>query len=427
MTTTLLIVSVGFLLFQFLLVRAFVQAHDPARLAAEPRPAPSDSSAAIILCCRGSDPSLAECLRAIDAQRDSPAICLVVTDSEEDPAVAVVERHLREHSPSRIQRLVATIDNDRRSLKCNSLVQALDRLDSGVETVLLIDADVIPPEDWARQLIAATAKDGVGAAFGTRWFEPPSGSLGSWLRHLWNAAAIVQMHVYHVAWGGSLAIRREPRTEARLADAWSRSLFEDVLIGDLFRRSGWQVVPVPGLFLRNQERCSVRAAWNWINRQLLDARLYHSKWPLMLGHAVLSVLIPLGWLLWAAWACIEGRPVAGVVALGCFVAYQVANGGLLAWIQRSVESSIAGANGVRAVSPDKRRGSAAVWRAIYGLALIPLVQAMNVAAAIRATVRREVTWRGIRYSIRQPLEIQRLNYRPYALDADFREREASID
>ena len=71
----------------------------------------------------------------------------------------------------------------------------------------LADADTIAHPTWLRELAGALADPTVGAATGNRWYMPDEISAAAMVRYLWNAAAIVQMYCYRIAWGGTLAVK----------------------------------------------------------------------------------------------------------------------------------------------------------------------------------------------------------------------------
>ena len=173
------------------------------------------------------------------------------------------------------------------SLKCAAIVYAIESLDESIEYVVLIDADVIPHEQWLAQMLEPFGDQSVGATNGNRWFEPVDGTIGSWVRYLWNAAAVVQMYLYSIAWGGSLALRRKAIEGTKLIERWSRSLCEDTMVGPHMLRNGWKMVPIPRLMMVNRENISMRNAINWTYRQLLFAKLYHWRWWLVAGHGIL--------------------------------------------------------------------------------------------------------------------------------------------
>ena len=93
------------------------------------------------------------------------------------------------------------------TLKCSSLITVITALPESIEYVALIDADTVADENWLTELLSPFADPKIGATTGSRWFTPPESSLGTVFRKVWNAAAVPQMALYEMGWGGSLAFR----------------------------------------------------------------------------------------------------------------------------------------------------------------------------------------------------------------------------
>jgi len=164
---------------------------------------------AVVVCLRGSDPFLADNLRAV-LDQDYPDYSVhIVVDSPDDPAWDAVRKVVAQFDAQRVR--VTTLEERKEtcSLKCSSIVQVVSRLDDSYEVVALADADTSPHRTWLKELVMAMADDDVGAATGNRWYMPSRSSVGAVERYLWNAAAVVQMFCYSVPWGGTLAIKRE--------------------------------------------------------------------------------------------------------------------------------------------------------------------------------------------------------------------------
>ncbi len=58
---------------------------------------------------------------------------------------------------------------------------------------------------------------------------PIASSWGALVRYLWNAAAIVQMYWYEIAWGGTLAVKRKAIEKAGLLERWRHAFCEDTM------------------------------------------------------------------------------------------------------------------------------------------------------------------------------------------------------
>ena len=110
------------------------------------------------------------------------------------------------------------------------------------EIIALVDADALVAPDWLNRLVTplqsinapeSKTAASIGATTGNRWFEPTANNLGSRFRAAWNAAALPQMQIYRVAWGGSLALKLTTIEQCDLLDRWSQAFCEDAMLADV--------------------------------------------------------------------------------------------------------------------------------------------------------------------------------------------------
>ena len=364
-----------------------------------------DGPCAVILCLRGADPSLEKCLEQLAAQTHPNYRVFCVVDNLKDSANEVVEPWIK--NDARFCKLVRPETVHDCSLKCAALVHAIEQLDESFEFVVLIDADTIPHKEWLCELLAPMADSNVGAVSGNRWFEPADNTMGSWVRYVWNAAAVVQMYLYSIAWGGSLALRRKTLEQTGLLEKWGKALCEDTMIGPHVRRNGWGFVAVGKLMMVNRERISLGNAIRWTYRQLLFARLYHWRWWLVFGHGIL--LFGSSWLALGVLVAAFFIPGSTLIALAVFAAalanYLLCGVGLIMALEKSV----------RAVSGYRE---AFDWPIISKAHLVfaasVLLFFLQPLGTAWASVTRKLVWRGVRYRIKKPFDIAVENIEPMA-------------
>ncbi len=107
---------------------------------------------AVILCLRGADPFLANCLKAL-LEQDYPQYDLkIVVDSLEDPAWQVAGDTVADCNATNVQISPLKIASTVCSLKCSSLIQAVSELDSSYKVVALVDADAVVPSYMATRI-----------------------------------------------------------------------------------------------------------------------------------------------------------------------------------------------------------------------------------------------------------------------------------
>ena len=377
----------------------------PARL--DDADCPQD---AVVLCLRGEDPFLGDCIESLLRQDYPDFEVHVVIDHESDPARRVVEACVQRLEMTNIK---VEILEDRRescSLKCSSLLHAIGRLEDSVEVVALVDADTSPHPTWLRELVAPLLDEGVGAATGNRWYMPANPSIGATARYFWNTFAIVQMVAFRIAWGGSLAVRMDVVRNADLLTSWGNAFCEDTMLYSMLRKQGLRLVFVPSLIMINREDCDPSNYFRWVGRQLLTARLYHPLWKAVVLHGVFSTVLPLAVLAIcvAAMMTENWQVTAWVVAASLL--YGVSLLALLWPLEASVRRFVKG------------RGEPTDWMSwkfyFSSIWALPLLQVLYPMALASALWMRRVRWRGVEYRIESPWRIRLVQYHPYQTTSD---------
>lgn len=362
--------------------------------------------AVVILCLRGSDPQLEDCLSGLLNQDYDNWELRIVIDHADDPAFEVVEAFLERASQLNVTVRVLETRYETCSLKLSALSQELALLGEDCEAVVLVDADVMTYPGWLKDMLSPLQHKDVGATTGIRWFAPPDKSSGARLRYLWNLGALGQMHQFGIAWGGSLAMRADFIRSAALSRQWSQMVFEDTALLSSLNSAGLQLRFVPQAIMVNTEPIKLASGMNYIRRQMLNARLYHPAWKSIFGHGFLSAIGTLGSLAalvsalitsnWAALAVLAG--LVGVAAgFTAFFAIRLDSS-----VRRSLENR------------SNLRVDSALPRSIMHLVPVQLFYGFALLAVLK---QNTVDWRGIRYHIEHApgvCRIQMKEYRPIA-------------
>ncbi|MCM2370262.1 glycosyltransferase [Aporhodopirellula aestuarii] len=356
--------------------------------------------AVVVLCLRGSDPFLRQCVMCLLGQ-DYPHYELhVVVDHDQDPSIEILEEFR-----SDVRLKVSVLENplETCSLKCSSIVQAVLALESSVEIVALCDADCVPHETWLAELVAPFADERVGATTGNRWYRPPEFWGGAMVRYVWNIPAALNMILLRIGWGGSLAIRRQAIDESGLLEKWSHALCEDTMLYQVLRRHGYRQVFVPSVLMVNRESCTLHDLMQWIPRQMLTAKLYHPLWPLTFGYGVISFIVPLLSVVLAVVGWVRSDPHSMWMALTLFVGFEFSNVVLVTLCELSAR---------RQFRNQETRGGRSELMFWLGLPLwIVIAQMTGPHSFLKCFTAKEISWRGIRYRIRGR-EIRRETYTP---------------
>lgn len=360
--------------------------------------------AAVILCLRGGDPFLARTIAGIKSLDYPNYDVLFVVDSRTDPCLSTLEPFLSQGWSN-----ASIIYLDDRlttcSLKCSSLLTAIRHARIETNFIASIDADTVPHVTWLRELATALQGTNVGAATGNRWYMPDRATKGARIRHVWNAAAIVQMYWYGIAWGGTLAIKMDTIRQANLLDKWSHSLCEDTMLKRQLGKIGLRVAFVPGLMMINRESCSLGGFYSWVKRQLLTARLYHPLWLAVVGHGISSALLLLtGWG-YVAICLLSQRWNEGLSLLATLVVFHAYLCVLIPMMERPV-SAIARARG----EADDWAGNTNVWQLCLA---VWETQWIYTAALCECLFMKRVEWRGVEYDVRAPFDLELRKYSPF--------------
>lgn len=384
--------AVGFLVAIYRFQRPLVTDHD----------APAVS---VLLCLRGSDPFLPSTLERLFTQDYPRYEVIMVLDDLNDPAAPAAQRAIDQYPsvPARIH-IIQDVKTTC-TLKCSGLSEAVPLVAPATEIIAFLDADTVPHATWLRELVTPFQNPKVGATTGNRWYMPQTASWGVLTRYLWNAAAVVQMWFYGIAWGGTLAIRRTIFRETNLLELWGHAFGEDTVVPGVLRRTGWKLVFIPSLMMVNREHCHLPGFFNWVSRQLLTTRLHHPAWLAVLGHGVITTLFPVLALVMSIVTAIRGEWNLFSWWASAFVGYEIIMISLIVPLEFFVRRIIAG------------RGEATQWlspgKILKLLFAYPLTQLLYFAAVLAASQMRSTVWRGIRYDILPGKRLRMTGYAPY--------------
>jgi cellulose synthase/poly-beta-1,6-N-acetylglucosamine synthase-like glycosyltransferase len=384
---------------------------------AQPLAFPSSAlpKATIILCLRGSDPFLADCLTSLLAQ-DYPNYRLhIVVDSLEDPAMAVVNQRLRQSphktcgccvSKSTVPITISPlrIKYSTCSLKCSALLQAVSELEPDCEVIALADADTIAHPTWLQDLVQPLTNPEIGVTTGNRWYMPKDSQWGSLFRYLWNASAIIYMVNHEIPWGGSLAIKTQVLRDCGVLEQWREAFVEDVPLRSAIQAKGLRVHLVPSTIMINQESCTIGSFTRWRQRQELATWLYYPPYNQLIAYCIVLIgllLLAYGGLGWSLIAQQWDKAVWFAVPLSLnFVITWL----LQQWVEQELEQIL---------QARQIQGSPFSWLASLKLAgALMAGQLWGNLVLVFSAHLKQVEWRGITYRI-TGRKVQLVEYQPY--------------
>lgn len=362
--------------------------------------------AAVVMALRGSDPFLRDTLRQLGEQDYPDFQIVIVVDHESDPAWAVCKEAQAELGESRLRLAALREPREECSLKCSCLIQAVESLSEETEVVAFADADVVPHRTWLRELVGPLVDETIGATTGNQWFLPRTGNLGSTVRSVWNAGAIVPTTLLGHPWAGSCAMRRSQMIESGLLDSWKNSIVDDGPVAAAMAKLDLKVHFVPSIFMLNQESCRLSFCWSYIKRMLTWSRLFESTYFLTVCHAVfLQACV----LLAIAFTLVNLGNANWFQATALFVSL------LIFWIGNVIGYQLI-ANSVRKHSHDERADWSAVpiGHRLFLMPAVPLTHLIYLVSAIRACFVRKIEWRKVTYQIEANGKVKLVEYRPFS-------------
>jgi cellulose synthase/poly-beta-1,6-N-acetylglucosamine synthase-like glycosyltransferase len=370
-------------------------------------PLPDDKcpKAAVILCLRGGDPFLTNCLQGLFRQDYPDFTIFVIVDSPQDPAFGIVQDEV---SHSEVKNVVVEILKQRLttcSLKGSSIAQAMSHIDPSFAVVAMLDSDVIPHATWLRELVAPLTKPEIGVSSGTRWYMPSQATWGAFVRYYWNAAATVQMYWSAITWGGSVALRGEIARHPDMIQSWTTAVSTDTVILRVVRSHGLKAEFVPSLMMLNRETCSLPSFFKWVQRQMVVVRLYHRAWmPVITVGLLQSMLIVGTWVALgvAAW---QREWTAMAILLPTFFGLWIGYAQLFAKMEARVRDIVLSrGETLEPVNPN--------WTAQGYLAMF-LTQLVYAVVLLKACFIRRVSWRGVEYQVDGPHDVSLISYEPF--------------
>lgn len=350
----------------------------------------------VVLCLRGADPFLRDCIAGLLAQNYSRYELVIVVDSEDDPAWEVAhEATAGAAIPVTIRPLQVRAKN--RSLLMSSMLEAVGDLPNECEAVVIANADVITARTWLTSLVAPLRDAKVGVATGIRWCVPESSEWGTIVRYMWNSFAEPHRHTHQIPWAGSMAVRREILDIARNDRYWQSGFVDDVTLTPLLSEKRLRVQIVPEATTVVRETIGFLPCLSFLSRQMTWVRLYHPRWPAILADSLLLAMPIFVSLLCIIQALANGNTHLAAIMMATGGSFSVALCLAHFWVEHHVFTVIRRHGG-------STHSPLAAW--IKCFAVAPLMPAIYWTCAVYAHFRRHVSWRGIHYVYQNPWDIE---------------------
>ncbi|WP_437194649.1 glycosyltransferase [Planctomicrobium sp. SH527] len=393
---------VTLLVLQFIWGTRFVRMLKSQHILPEDNP-PELPRALVLLSLRGSDPFLAQTLRALLNQSYEWFHLRLIIDSETDPVWSIVEPFLKESKDPRVQIRLLKKRLPTCSLKNSALLQETEDLDDDYQAIVQVDADAVPYEHWLRDLLTPLVNPEVGATSGLRWYAPETGTIPNFIRYYWGSAAMIQMHHCKMIWGGSMAFQRHLLETTPLRQRWANSLADDLSLSDVLKEANLKALHIPAV-LANQESTSLFGCFRFIRRQMSLVWNFHSSWRLISGFVWANIISTVLAVLLVALGLRYGDSTPIWIGVSCLAIYGVGFRTLMTYIDNQVRARIL------------EQGKTLQARPWQPALIIPATLVMYAACSLSAMLMNRVEWRGIVYRLRRDQQIEIMNDTPFNPD-----------
>ncbi len=350
--------------------------------------------AAVIVPVKGVDERFAEHLEALLHQEYGAYRVILVVESADDPAFAVITRRLAESSPTRAELVVAGPAEDC-GQKVWNLQAALDRLEEEDEVLVFADADAVPDAQWLERLVWPLHKKSVGVTTGYRWMVPDDTHWASAFASVINGsvATLAGPNRRNHAWGGSMAVLNERFAIMQVEKYWHGALSDDYQMTRAVGRAGYRVYFLPFCLVSSPVQFTWRSLWRFARRQYVITRM-HAPW------------------LWLAAAGGTGLYTAACLSAVAALALGV---GWAAPVIAAVYAMDVMRGRMRGLMVKQVLGEATAARLTQALRLdryaTPLWMALHLVLVLGSAIGRRIEWAGLTYLLRGPQQVQILERR----------------
>ncbi|OBQ14110.1 MAG: glycosyltransferase [Anabaena sp. LE011-02] len=393
----------GWLVIQTCLTLVFLwylRSHKPKSLPDEQLP-----KTAVILCLRGADPFLPNCLRSLLQQNYPEYDLKLIIDSKEDPAFKIATEIINQLGATNIEISTLRAVRHNCSLKCSSLVQAVSDLDNAYPIIAFIDADTVAHPNWLRELVTPLIDDQVGLTTGNRWYVPTGNYWGSLVRYSGNVSTVVQMFLFQIPWGGTLAIKTEVLNRIKLLDKWGEVLTDDMLLHKLIKQEKLQIKFIPSLLMLNREESSLRNLLESLKRLIISSKLYHPRWLAIISEAYSSIIVPNVVIIVIFQLLLEAQWDAAALLFSVYISYTIGLVLLMLLMEFGIHQVLHNqGEKIPKLSP---------LIILKMLIVIPLTQWVYGLTILSSLWVSTITWRGLTYRIKGRENIRLIEYRPY--------------
>jgi ceramide glucosyltransferase len=234
-----------------------------AQRKAVPTPVPLE----IVVPVKGSFPGQETVLKSL-LEQDYPSYrVLVVLESDDDPAHLVVDRLC-----SRYPHAIKVISGISTSCgqKNHNLIEGMKHLNRETQVIVICDSANVADPAWLTRFTEPLRSRTAEVVTTFRAFRPEPNDIWGVCQAIYGALVLILTSAAPKPWGGATAILRKTFEQQKVIEAWSRTVVDDLVLGNVLEAAGIKVFVDPVHLLttpvKNQ---TLRGLLSYLDRQIL--------------------------------------------------------------------------------------------------------------------------------------------------------------
>jgi hypothetical protein len=260
--------------------------------------------------CKGIDTELERNLDVLFRQDFPKYELCFVTESSDDPAVAVIQR-LRERHRHVVSRLVYAGTSADCGQKVHNLMVATATVSERTRIMAFVDSDARVHEGFLSRMVEMLACGRCVIGTGYRWYIPEKPTLPNLLLSAINmrVGTLMGRHLFNLVWGGAWIIWKDRFHSLGFSQAWRGTLSDDLVVSRRAYDARLRVNFNPHCTVTSSADVNWETLNEFLRRQFRVVRIYAPRWwygALLAGLA--STGIVLGQLALAGYWFMTGGP-----------------------------------------------------------------------------------------------------------------------
>ncbi|MBI5569685.1 MAG: glycosyltransferase [Desulfomonile tiedjei] len=154
--------------------------------------------------------------------------------------------------------------------KNHNLVEGTKRLRPATEILVFCDSTNAADPNWLARFTEPIRSRAAEVVTTFRAFAPQPETIGGLCQAIYAAFVLVLATLHPMPWGGATGIRRETFERLEVARAWSCTVVDDLILGNVLAKAGLKVLMEPAEILRSPIKDqTVSGFLSYLDRQIL--------------------------------------------------------------------------------------------------------------------------------------------------------------